>query len=129
MAEWQWMTLAALVRLAKRFGQWPSMPELARELRCDPRWARKILEALREEDLVTLVGDGAACGWMPTGEGLRWRGLSMPMLSKVDVPPRQYRWAGVGAVRAWNRKQRLKMRLAARAVFDTDEPDASAIGE
>lgn len=117
LPERQWAMLAALVRLGARFGQWPSRGELARELRLHPDTVRTILKTLESEGLAVCI---RRSGWMPTAEGLRWRGLEMPRLEPGCAPPRSARWAGVGAVRAWNRKQRLKTRLAAVSVFDAE---------
>lgn len=117
LAQRQWEVLAALVRLAQRFGEWPTCGEVAREMRVHSDTIRRVLKALEAEGL-------AACirrrGWLPTAEGLRWRELEMPALVPGCSPPRHARWRGVGAIRAWNRKQRLRERLAAAEVFDRD---------
>lgn len=121
LPERQWDTLAALVRLAARFGQWPSSGELAREMRVHKDTVRAVLKSLRADGLAYCTKRGNDAGWVPTAEGLHWRGLSLPRLEAcADAPPRAARWAGVGAVRAWNRRQRLKARIAAAQVFDRD---------
>lgn len=122
MEWWQWQMLGVLLRLGVRFGQWPSNPECAKALRIDVRWSRMVLESLRADELCVNTGHGASAGWMPTAEGLRWRGESMPRLVPGCAAPRSYRWSGCGAVRAWNRKQRLRADLAAYQAFDREEP-------
>lgn len=120
LAEWHWLVLGSVLRLARRNGQFPSGAEIAKDLRCNQRWAHALLAQLRDEGLVVLVGGGAGSGWQPTAEGLHWRGAEMPTLEPGRVPPRAARWAGVGAIRAWKRWERLRERLAAAEVFDRD---------
>lgn len=117
LEERQWQVLAALVRLGKRFGQWPTCGEVAHAMRLHTGTVRRVLRALEDDGLAVCV---QRRGWVPTAEGLRWRELEMPTLEPGCAPPRHARWRGVGAIRAWNRKQRLKTRLAAAEVFDRD---------
>jgi hypothetical protein len=106
--------------LAKRYGQYPSAGEVAREMRCSDRWIEGVLRRMRDEGLVTLIGRANASGWMPTHDAAQWRGLAIPRLGTSTVAPRPVRNAGVGAIRAWNKKRRLVTRVAAAQILDRE---------
>lgn len=118
MEQWQWKTVSCLIRLAERYGQYPSSREIAKEMRCTERWMKRVLQQMRDEGLTAIVGSANASGWIPTPEAAQWRGLEMPRLQTSTVPPRSVRNAGVGAIRAWNKKRRLVTRAAAAQILD-----------
>lgn len=117
-----WQIAGAISRLTRASGAYPSAKEIGRAIGVSRDTARRMLGAMRSDDLVVCLGRGSEAGWRLTSEGARWREVEMPAVS-VDVPRREIRSNGY-RLRIWRKLQRLRASRSAHAVFESESGES-----